>query len=397
MATKKNKGSSSKPQLQKKMVVYVLFILGGITAGVGAIFMTDIGQIFGIEKSVIVWYFKYSTIIILISLILLVTAIFIANKNHLQSKKWSIIFSITWLLLIATSKYLTPYILFRAQQYNAKYIPISEAEGYLEDTDRVLVVNYNDVQKAYPPENIWQAHIFGGDFGNDNVIFSYCVMTNLASAYLNEIDDEGFDFKVLAQANNNLLIWDTKRNDIIQQITQEYEFSKRKLEPLPVLEMTWEGYKKLFPNGTVLYNTWNTPVEKIVSALFSTEDTWHGDNWMFNTANLDDKRLPSKEHIVGIRDDLQAEQLAFTKDFIKNNGIYNFDIGNRKLVISYFPEYETIACFDRVIDEQAVEITKLDVFGESPQGKLKQVYIYNSVLWAVWAHYYPNSKVLKND
>ena len=41
---------------------------------------------------------------------------------------------------------------------------LTDASGYMDDEERVLVVDYNGVQRAYPPEKIWQAHIFGGDY-----------------------------------------------------------------------------------------------------------------------------------------------------------------------------------------------------------------------------------------
>ncbi len=328
-------------------------------------------------------------------MILIVTGILFANKFKLQSKKWAIIFGAAWLLCIGMSKYLTPYFLFRSQQNRSAYISISEAEkiDYLKDDDRVLVVDHNGIQKAYSPEHIWQAHIFDGDFGEDNVVLAYCVMTNLATPYINNKDGGGYNFKVLAQTNNNLLIWDTNSDEIIQQITQECEFSKEKLDPLPVLEMTFRAYKKLYPNGEVLYNVWDTPVEKMVSMLFDTEETWHGEKWMFETSNYDDTRLPSKEHVIGIRDDEQNKQIAFTKDFIKEQGIYNFEVGNRKLVMVYFPEYETIACFNREKDGQVLNISEISIDGKTEFGKLNKEYIYNSVLWAVWAYYYPDSEV----
>lgn len=358
--------------------------------------MTDIGQIFGVEKKWVVWYFKNSVTIQVLSLIFIVAAIFLAVRHHMQSKKWAIIVGVAWLLCIGMSKYLTPYFLFRSQQNKSVYISIAEAEkmDYLKNDDRLLVVDHNGVQKAYPPENIWQAHIFDGDYGGDNVVMAYCVMTNLATPYVNKEEDGGYNFKVLAQTNNNLLIWDTNSNEIIQQITQEYEFSKDKLDPLPILEMTFRGFKKLYPEGEILYNVWDTPLEKVVSMMFDTEETWHGEEWMFKTSNFDDKRLPSKENIIGIRDDEQQKQIAFTKDFIKKKGIYNFEVGNKKLVMVYFPEYETIACYNREKNGQVFDITAISIDGKTEFGTLDREYIYNSVLWAVWAYFYPDSEVI---
>lgn len=383
---------------KSRLIVYILFILAGITAIVGVLIMTDIGQIFGVEKKWVVWYFKNSVSIQLFSLVLIVAAIVMANKHKLQSKKWAIIIGVSWLLCIGMSKYLTPYFLFRSQQNRSEYISIAEAEkrDYLKGQDRVLVVDHNGFQKAYSPEHIWQAHIFDGDFGEDNVVLTYCVMTNLATPFVNDKEGDGYNFKVLAQTNNNLLIWDTNSDEIIQQITQECEFSKEKLDPLPVLEMTFRGYKSLYPNGEVLYNVWDTPVEKVVSLLFDTEETWHGEKWMFETSNFDDTRLPSKENIIGVRDRKQNKEIAFTKDFIKKQGIYNFEVGNRKLVMVYFPEYESIACFNREKDGEVLHISEISINGETEFGKLNREYIYNSVLWAVWAYYYPDSEVAEN-
>jgi len=383
---------------KSRLIVYTLFILAGITAIVGVMIMTDIGQIFGVEKKWVVWYFKNSVSIQLFSLVLIVAAIVMANKHKLQSKKWAIIVGVAWLLCIGMSKYLTPYFLFRSQQNRSEYISIAEAEkrNYLKGQDRVLVVDHNGFQKAYSPEHIWQAHIFDGDFGDDNVVLAYCVMTNLATPFINDKEGDGYNFKVLAQTNNNLLIWETNSDEIIQQITQECEFSKEKLDPLPVLEMTFKGYKNLYPNGEVLYNVWDTPVEKVVSMLFDTEETWHGEKWMFETSNFDDKRLPSKENIIGVRDRKQNKEIAFTKDFIKKQGVYNFEVGNRKLVIAYIPEYQTIACFDREKDGKVLHISEISIHGETEFGKLNKEYIYNSVLWAVWAYYYPDSEVADN-
>jgi hypothetical protein len=137
-------------------------------------------------------------------------------------------------------------------------------------------------------------------------------------------------------------------------------------------------------------------VEKVVSMLFDTEETWHGEKWMFETSNFDDKRLPSKENIIGVRDRKQNKEIAFTKDFIKKQGVYNFEVGNRKLVIAYIPEYQTIACFDREKDGKVLHISEISIHGETEFGKLNKEYIYNSVLWAVWAYYYPDSEVADN-
>ena len=110
-----------------------------------------------------------------------------------------------------------------------------------------------------------------------------------------------------------------------------------KLDPIPVYEMTWRGYKKLFPDGEVLFNVWDDPIEKMVAAIFDEEDAWYGEDFMFKTSNFDDTRFPFKEHIIGIRDDENDAQLAISKEYIKNNDIMDVKVGEKNLVIYHYP------------------------------------------------------------
>ena len=391
-----NDKQSENSNKKQKIILGILMLLAGLTALIGVFIMTDIGQIIGVEKSTIVRYFEQSRSIMWFSFLLLVAAI-ILNVRKKLVKTWIMVtFGILWSVAIISTKYLSPYILFRTLQYNSEFISIQDAHDYLQNDDIVYVLDLNGVQRAYPRDYIWQAHIIGGDFGDENVIFTYCVMSNLPVPYKNDLEGKEVDFKVLAQANNNLLIWETNSGEIIQQITNTCEFSQQKLEPLPVLEMTWAGFKKAYPKGTVLHNEWDRPMEKIMNSLFSLEETWYGDRWMFNTVNLDDQRLPSKEQIIGLSDDLEGKQLAFTKSYIKKEGVINTSVGNKKVVLAYFPEFEAIAAFDRMVDGAEVEVSEIDFYGLTPEnGKLERVFIYNSVLWAVWLDYFPDTELIK--
>lgn len=391
-----SKFTSTINKWSKQILISSLFI-AAITALSGAIIMTDIGQLFGIAKSWIVWYFSNKILLLIISLVFLGIAVFI-NWKHTFLKKWiMIVLCCLWVGAFLASFYLVPYLMFPAKQNNAKYVAIHElSEDYLEDEDIVFVLDYNGEQKAYPPEYMWQSHIFGGDFGDENVVFTYCVIANLPSPYIDNVDGKEVNFRVLAQTNSNLLIWDTESDEIIQQITQKYEFSERKLNPVAVMEMTWRGFKKLFPEGEVLFNEWNTPMEKILSKIMTTEDIVYGEDWMFKTANLDDTRLPSKEQIMGIRDDALNKQLAVTKGYIKQNGICNLSVGNQHVALVHFPEYDAFMAFDRMKNGEEIAVEEIDPLGNTPKnGKLDRIYVYNSVLWAVWAYYYPESEVLK--
>jgi hypothetical protein len=88
-----------------------------------------------------------------------------------------------------------------------------------------------------------------------------------------------------------------------------------------------------------------------------------------------------KIQIIGLSDDEEEKHLAFTKSFIKKEGVVNTSVGNKRIVLAYYPEFETIAAFDRMVDGAEVEVTEIDFYGQTPEnGKLERVFIYNSVL-----------------
>ena len=138
------------------------------------------------------------------------------------------------------------------------------------------------------------------------MVFTYCVLTNLPVPYENDLNGEPMDLKVLAQTNNNLLLWDTRSGEIIQQITSTCDLSKRELEPLPVVEMSWGAYQELHPDEWVAHIEFSSPLERLLDMLMPLEEAHSGDDWMFETVDLADDRLHSKEQVIGVADGDEA-------------------------------------------------------------------------------------------
>jgi hypothetical protein len=346
-----------------------------------------------IGKGAVVFYFKFSKVLFVLSFILLVVAGYISYKYKLLKKWLLIVLPVVWVFLLLSSKFATPYIMFVSQQHTPEYISIQEANNYLQPSDIVYVVDHNGEAKAFPRKMIWQPHIIGGDYNGEDVVLTYCVLTNLPTPYKNDLEGEEMNLRVLAQTNNNLLLWDTESDEIIQQIENRTEFGDTRLDPLPVLEMPWSSFPELFPDGAVFFNEFTTPVEKIVEFLAPPDNVTEKEEWMFKTANFDDKRLIPKEQIIGITSGDQS--VAITKDFIKKHGSYNAKLDEKSILITYHPEYDLFTAFNRKINGKEVNIESVDVFGNSKYGKLERAFIYNSVLWAVWVYYYPETEVLK--
>lgn len=379
-----------------RLAFAVSMAVSAVLALVGVFILTDVGQLMNVSKEVIVGYFQNHLLIMFLAVALFVVAIVI-NRRFSIVRAWVLaVFGALLLGCFIVTKYLVPYVMFPAQQHHATYTSIEDAlaEDYLGPNDTVYVVSHSGVSRAFPQKYLWVSHIFGGDYGGEEVVLTYCVLTNLPIPYVNELEGESMDLRVLAQTNNNLLMWDTRSGEIIQQITSTCELSGRKLEPLPITEMSWRSYQALFPAGEVLYNPFEKPLERLLEVLMPLDEAHSGETWMFNTVALDDKRLPSKEKIIGIKDGTEA--IAFTRDYLRKAGVVNTRVGAQSLVISHIPEHDIFVAFDRMKDGVELELSEVDAFGNTPDlGQLEPAFIYNGPMWAVWLHYHPDTKLLK--
>lgn len=116
-----------------------------------------------------------------------------------------------------------------------------------------------------------------------------------------------------------------------------------------------------------------------------------GEKPLFSTLRMDDDRLPAKEQIWGVS--INDEQVAFTRSFIEENPVYNTTVGGHPIVVAWFSEYETLGVFNRVIDGQTINVSAINVHGETGEGKLERLPQYPHVFWMVWSNWYPDTDV----
>jgi len=371
-------------------------VVSALLALVGVLVLTDAGQLLRIGKRTVVAYFRAHNWIMVLSIALFAAAVLLNSAQNFLRPWMMVAFGVFLTACFLVTKYLAPYIMFRAKQRSAVYRSVSDVEvaDYLQPESTVYVIEHNGVTRAFPQEYLWVSHIFGADYGGDEVVLTYCVLTNLPVPYVNDLDGKPMDLKVLAQTNNNLLLWDTRSGEIIQQITNSCELSGRTLEPLPVVEMSWKAYRSLYPDGEVLYNPFNTPMERLLNKLMPIDAVHSGESWMFKTVALGDDPLPTKEKVIGVKDGSAAA--AFTRDYLRRNGIVNTRVGSKSVAIAHIPEHDVFVGFNRLKDGIELDISDIDVFGNTrDHGKLERAFIYNGPMWAVWRHYHPETQLFQ--
>ena len=115
---------------------------------------------------------------------------------------------------------------------------------------------------------------------------------------------------------------------------------------------------------------------------------YNGPGPLFPTLRLDDDRLPLKEQVWGIN--IGGEQVAYARSFLERQRIDNTTIGDVPVLVAWFSEHETLSVFVRPTD---IEVQEVDVYGNTPDGRLERLPQYAHVFWMVWSHWYPGTDV----
>jgi hypothetical protein len=322
-------------------------------------------------------------------------------------------------ILVSVLLYGFPYVWvhvgLRNQKDSAQFYSIEEAKEYVSPSNHVLVIENNGVARAHPQAQLLRPHLVGNAEGLDgeNVIMTYCAMANLASAYTPEVNGEKLDLEVMAQHGNNLILRDNKTGEPIQQI---YGFRESDaaaasgtpgascplqpslaMKPWPTIRMTFRGFQKAYPEGTVFLNKPSSnPVlflfDMALEMLFSASiDRQHRENKpvMDNMSHYDE-RLPNKTYVWGVS--FGDDAACWTDDFVIEQGnVVNAEVGGRALVVAWDPLYESLGAW---YNDGGAPVREIDFFGNTPAGQMKRVETLRpGLFWHVWVEFFPHTDI----
>jgi hypothetical protein len=290
----------------------------------------------------------------------------------------------------------------RNQMSTAKYYSIDEAKELVSPSSSVVVIEKDGVARAHPDSQILRPHLAGNEEGlnGENVVMTYCAMANLGIGYTPEIEGKKVDLEVLAQHGNNLILRDNTTGEPIQHIYGYLEKDGKAgpaMKPWPTFRMTFRGFQKAYPNGTVFLNKPSVnPLVRLFDIAMDTAFTsgivrQHNEAkpLMNNMTHYDD-RLPNKTYVWGVN--IGEDAVCYTDDFIgENNGLINGTIGSQDIVVAYDPKYESVGAW---YNDSGSPITQIDFFGNSDQGQLKRVETLKSgMFWHVWVEFFQHTDI----
>ncbi|MFC1827165.1 DUF3179 domain-containing (seleno)protein [Thermodesulfobacteriota bacterium] len=381
---------------KKKTGYLVFYLLAFISLGAttfGSVILTEAGQMMNLPRPWLIEFFRYRVPISIGIGIALALIVIVQFRYRVATRKIFIMILVGNAVGLFVINSFVPDYWLRSQHYIAEYTSIEEADRLLGEDDDVFVLEINGDARAFPRDWMMLPHFAGGEIGGEHVAMSYCVLSNLPLAFSSQFDGQPTEYKVIAQAHNNLIFTDRVSGELIQQITGTALLSNRKLEQYPAQRMPWHAFKSLYPEGKVLHYIEKNLLDKITDKMFTKELIKHyAGKPIFPTLDLKDNRLPSEELVWGL--DINGKQIAVALSAFKDERVIPVELGDQHFLLAWFPEYETLGAF-RAQGEGIQQDLKIDPYGNTTSGKLERVHMYSGLLWMVWSHWYSDTKVLK--
>jgi len=305
---------------------------------------------------------------------------------------------------LAYAGLVNPHLMFRSQQHTARFTGIAEARTRVAPAEEVIVVEVNGDARAFTDRDLLQPHIAHTEsVGGEDVVMTYCGLTNLGVAYTPRIGERELDLAVMSQIDNNLIMWDRKTGTPIQQLWgyQENDSSKQRMHEWPTRRMPFSTFCELYPGGRVFSNNivsarrnpllagWDRGVRRAMTAgIRKQRDT---DKAAFPTIGFTDTRLPMKTRIYGFN--VGDDYVAYTVDFLQSRGgVVNTRVGDEPVVITYDDQRQVLSAYH---NDLGSPVTNLDIRGRTPDGhQLPPLETLKAgAYWFIWLHYFPTTDV----
>ncbi len=216
---------------------------------------------------------------------------------------------------------------------NPSYISQEEAANWLGDREPVIVVDVNDVVRAFPIQILMWHEIVNDRFDGKPVAVTFCPLCYSTLVFDREVDGEVLEFGVSGfLRHSDLVMFDRSTESLWQQITGEAlvgEYTGTTLEQLPSQLISFEQFRETHPEGKVLSR--DTGHDRAYGRNpYVGYDDIDKSPMLMDEEDLDD-RLRPMEKVVGV--ELDGHKKAYPYSFTKQTGAINDVIGSHPVVI----------------------------------------------------------------
>lgn len=229
--------------------------------------------------------------------------------------------------------------------------------------------------------------------------------------YSREINGQELTFGVSGKLIRNVLVmYDRQTESLWSQLLGEAvegELKGTKLEFLPSLQTTWEGWKSLHPGTVALEKGFFGDRDPYASYYASGQTGVIGETYR-------DERLYEKEFVIGVEQN--GEALAFPFSVLNETPLVNHEVGGVPVAVVFNTATGTGVVFHRTLHDQTLTfrletgLTLVDdqtgsrwngLTGQALEGPLKGETLprvkSTSAFWFGWKDWYPDTVIYGLD
>lgn len=181
--------------------------------------------------------------------------------------------------------------------------PDDDAADYIADGDRVIGLLFGDEPLAIPHNILWFHEVANFDWSGRRFAVTYCPLTGSSLAF-SRAPLDGAQLRVSGLLfDNNLVMYDRQEDESLwPQMNRKANCGPQVGTPLPMLpvvEMTWDHWKRRHPDTKVVSNRTRYAFRYTAENYpYGNYEETDNDRLLFDMP-IDDRR-PPKERVLGI-------------------------------------------------------------------------------------------------
>jgi len=288
----------------------------------------------------------------------------------------------------------------------------ADAAGYLNSENRVIGIEVGTKAVAVPLKILWWHEIVNMEMEGVRFAVTYCPLTGSGIVF-DRSDVFGASFGVSGLLmKNNLIMYDRRSNESLwPQMAQQSQCGLadgQRLFTLPAVEISWEGWRSLHPETSVLSD--NTGFDRDYN-FYPYGNYRDPDNETLIYDMPIDRRLPPKEPVLGIPSGTGG--LAFPYSALDQGGAVNvveavdttpivvfWNRAYRVAMAYWLPENSGPLTFevrgDTIVDVETGSEWRIDgcsIVGPQRGRRLEPVRDAFVAYWFGWAAFYPDTDI----
>jgi hypothetical protein len=286
--------------------------------------------------------------------------------------------------------------------------PGASGSAYLLDEDRVIGLAVENELLAIPINILWWHEIVNLDIGGRKLAVTHCPLTG-SSLVFDRASIDGAELGVSGLLyRNNLIMYDRNAQESLwPQMERGARCGSRsgaQLSMFPAWEMTWEGWRTLHPQTTVVSSATDYR-RSYRSYPYGDYDRINNRDLLFPLSQIDDTR-PPKERVLGIPDGEAGRAYPYglletlgPEAIVEGVGDVIFWDSQRQAAMAFSTlldgqRLDFVFSQGEIRDKQTQSVWRIDglaVSGPMAGKRLEPVAEAYVSYWFAWAAFHPNA------